>query len=698
MVLPTKIDLLNDDHPVGEEKHLESKLQKVDVTVLVLTDKRTRQKKMTELPHAHVPYNGTSLHKPVLRPLPPRKESLEVPNSALPVKIQNPGVPVEPASKVLQVAISNCKEQKSKESEYTGLDVEPNGMEFEDGSNIVPPPQVRPSHGRRQSRVRRSAVIMDDKGANLEFGLGLQGGESIHEARKKEIARSRWVKAIWYASEEAHRQRAAQKKALKLLNTQHKNERRSSGAGLKVSNGGKGPMMTKLSSLDNSGRGTDSGVAQGIDSSTGETSAERRERFYDTGRNLARRCQMLTWTLPVLVSVSLFYLLFIVDWCVIVTEKTSSSQDAVMYVLMAICFSIFVSDFVVSFRENRSRRWGFHMWLEVIIVLSSIPDLIFIAIAVNSTSVGNVSALMYVVRLWRSLELCFSFGARVSRTFRVIHLFNQWRKAARKLIRDNSVHTEIGFDSTGEDREASINPIPSGKTSIGLVLENTVSQHHLLIVGVLLVTSWASDSLNRYDRISQANSDLQFLASTYSFCNISDECRNEFPASLSRKISSNGQKLLYLRLDGFEIFGNESAKDEYRRYPYPEVIIAGKDLVGSLSFISVIHILDREPVVRECWGRTLEASLLIISYFFITTSLATMINTQIITPLRRIVRTVLALEVDPLRPLHRKAGKAFANKDVYEVTLIENALHKIAALMQLGFGEAGTFCLENLEC
>ena len=28
--------------------------------------------------------------------------------------------------------------------------------------------------------------------------------------------------------------------------------------------------------------------------------------------------------------------------------------------------------------------------------------------------------------------------------------------------------------------------------------------------------------------------------------------------------------------------------------------------------------------------------------------------------------------------------------NIYEVSLIENALHKIAALMQLGFGEAGS--------
>ena len=588
--------------------------------------------------------------------------------------------------------VSICNERKSKESDnsLTGLDIEPNGMEFEEGGSMTPCLRlvIRPSAtGRRSSRVRRSAVFLNDKGADADFGLNLQGGDSIHEARKKEIARSRWVKAIWYATEEAHRRRAEKKKALKNLAALESAEQRGSVIGLKSSNPELNGKDFQVTAGGNRAPKTKGDVSD----------RENGHLCNDARRFLSRLCNHAVLMLPALVSISLFYLLFVVDWCVIATEQTSAAQNAVIYYLMAICFVIFIADFMVSFHHKHGLQWNVHLLLEVIVILASLPDIIFLAIALNANAESNVGELVYTVRLWRSLEFCFRVGAKVSRALRVIHLFNHLN-LVRSRLGLNAVHDDKGI-VTAFDRaqEEGVELIESSerleRTSIGVVLENTVAQHHLLMVGALLVVGWASDSLLPNDRLAQAKSELQFLISAFTFCNVTNTCYSSLPDSFSKMVSMNGQKLLYLRLGGIEVFGNETLKDKYRQYPYPEVLIAeipsNSSSFPSSSFPSVAHVLDREQVVRECWAHTMEAFVLIVSLSFITTSLSSLIRSQVISPLRRIVRTVLALEVDPLRPLHRKARRNSTARDVYEVTLIENALHKIAALMQLGFGEAG---------
>jgi hypothetical protein len=576
----------------------------------------------------------------------------------------------------------------SRDSALHGLDVEPNGMEVEEDEALTAPPPFNRVPNRRISRSRRSAIFLDDKGAaQVDFGLGLQGGDSVHEARRKEIARSRWVKAIWYASEEAHRRRAERKALLKNLGSLERTQMRTGSR-----SGFQG------SSTDLTGKACRNPPPAGNrPSSSPATISERQSSWRNIGsvgqfnHIYGRRLRILS---SYLVSASLFYVIYVVDWYIIMIEEASKSQAVMVHSLMVVCFFIFLGDLIISmlFYPAYKFQWNVFLCLDVLVVVCSVPDLLYSLLAVTAPSFGRYAGLLQAIRLWKSVELSIRVGTRASRALRVMQLFNKWRVGGGRVGASNVVPDKVGDIKDDEENYGGGNAEQVGSTSIGVVLENTVSCHHVLIVGVMLLSKWGSEALILCNRFEHAQSDLQFLLSTFRVCNITSiNCQSLIPQTFSRKIFMNGQRLLFLKLNGDVVYGNQTEKDLYRQYPYPEVIVATiqSTNVGAGEENSSMHLLNRQQIVMECWAHTMEATVLILFLLIFTTSLSTMIRSHIISPLNRIVKTVLALEVDPLRPLHRKKNLNSTPKDIYEVSLIENALHKIAALMQLGFGEAG---------
>uniref|UniRef100_A0A7S0MJC3 Guanylate cyclase domain-containing protein n=1 Tax=Cryptomonas curvata TaxID=233186 RepID=A0A7S0MJC3_9CRYP len=582
----------------------------------------------------------------------------------------------------------------SQDSLLNGLDVEPNGMEVEEDEALTAPPQFHRVPNRRTSRCRRSAIYLDDKGAQIDFGLGLQGGgDSVHEARRKEIARSRWVKAIWYASEEAHRRRAERKALLKNLGSLDRAQmRRGSKTGFKGSSTDlTGKVCQSSSPLRNRPCPSPATISDRKSSlrSIGSV-AHFNDRYGSRLRTMS----------SYLVSASLFYVIYGVDWYIIAIEEASKSQAAMVHSLMVVCFFIFLVDLIISlvFHPAFKLQWNAFLCLEILVVVCSVPDFIYSLFAITAPSLGTYGGLIHAIRLWKSVELSIRVGTRASRAIRVMHLFNTWRVGGRRVRASNAVLDQVQNMKEEEEYDGGSNAEQVGLTSIGVVLENTVSCHHILIVGVMLLSKWGSEALMLCDRFDHAHSDLEFLLSTFRVCNVTgNNCQSLIPQSFARKVSLNGQRLLFLKLNGDVVYGNETRKDVHRQYPYPEVIVATfpPAELGDGKANSTMHLLNRKQVVMECWAHTMEATVLILFLLIFTTSLSTMIRSHIISPLKRIVKTVLALEVDPLRPLHRKKNRNSIPKDIYEVSLIENALHKIAALMQLGFGEAGANIIQE---
>jgi hypothetical protein len=394
-----------------------------------------------------------------------------------------------------------------------------------------------------------------------------------------------------------------------------------------------------------------------------------------------------------------FYSLYTIDVYVICAEGKPIAYDITVYGLNAVCFLVFVFDFMYFLCTDPKFRQTVYMWLELLAILSMVPDVCvfaFLAINENQQVPTRFTNLLRLVRLWRFIGQAARTGTRVSRILRVIRVMNTFAGTRkyygkfRNKVDAEAIKTDSSFCKAHDIEELQHRDGHDlGTSSIGHDLDHTVSIHYTIMVSIMLIMSVCIANMLSGNREAEVEMDLALIMSASMHCSKSD-CNIQIFQDFLNKAEAYGQKVLYFKIPDKFVYGDVDLANNYRVYPYPEVIsVKIPSDATNISGISesVMHVLNRTPVVLQCWSSIIMTSVVLVFLTLLTTSLAGEIRSTVIVPLQRMVATVLALESDPLRPLRRNPKNM--GKKLHEVILIENALFKIAALLQLGFGEAG---------
>jgi len=537
-------------------------------------------------------------------------------------------------------------------------------------------------------------------------------------ARKKDQVRYRWALAMWYATEESQRLKS-QRKNIELNLQAIRRAGRNFVTNRRVSSGMLLRRLSVRSQSSSNGEETveqeDLGTQPSIQAafvSRDQSKSIESNRFFGKGpiQPLPGGSQS-PWNRAhqILILVSSLYSLYTIDVYVIYAEGLPVAYDIGVYGINAICFLVFVFDFMYFLYMDPKFRQTVYMWLELFAILSMIPDVCvfaFLAFNENHQVPTRFTNLLRLVRLWRFIGQAARTGTRVSRVFRVLGLMNTFPGTRRFCMKfRNKVDVERKLEAVNADssfcKDPDLEESPQkdghdlGTSSIGHDLDHTVSIHYTIMVSIMLIMSVCIANMLSGDGDAEVEMNLALIVSASMYCNKS-ECNTEIFQDFLNKADLYGQTILYFQIPDKFIYGDEGLVKNYRVYPYAEVIVARiASKTTNISGISesVMHVLNRKTVVLQCWSSFIMTSVVLVFLTLLTTSLAGEIRSTVIVPLQRMVATVLALESDPLRPLRRNPKNL--GKKLHEVILIENALFKIAALLQLGFGEAGANIIQE---
>jgi hypothetical protein len=549
-----------------------------------------------------------------------------------------------------------------------------------------------------------------------------------YNARKKDLVRFRWRLAIWYATEESQRIKSQRRSTeLNLLAIQRAGQhyvmhRRSSS----------GAVGIRRNSHRSQSSAAEEESGPDYRDSGASTLASRRQSFISWDRLkssestwISQKSALfpdhetrLSWQQIhkfVILTCSM-YTLYMIDLYVITTEDMPIKYDIFVYSLNALCFLVFVLDLLHGLFTDPKFWRTIYMWLELLAILSMIPDvfvLIFLVIDADHQLPTRFTNLLRLVRLGKFIGQAARTGAskasRINFAFQQIHPFylkicKLFRHPKNKIDCHNTLdgaeaHMNWKLDSGNDILRSHGSYL--GKSSIGHDLDQTVSKYHTIMVSVLLVLGECTASMLSYDKQAQAEMNLSLLAVAASNCKEA-VCNLKTFAVFLENSGATGQHVLFFRILENLTYGDETAANKYRVYPYPEVIIASLPSNSTGTLVSMIHILNRDNVILQCLSSVITTSVVLVFLTLLTTSLAGTIRNTVIVPLQRMVATVLALEAEPLRPLRRNlTTSSYDTQNIHEVTLIENALLKIASLLQLGFGEAGDILnssMKEIQC
>lgn len=535
-----------------------------------------------------------------------------------------------------------------------------------------------------------------------------------HNAKKKDLVRFRWTLAIWYATEESQRLKSQRRSTeLNLQAVQRAGQdylmfRRASSGAVNRRNSFRSQASTadeettETREFGSSILARPSFVSRERFKSCESHSSSQKGSFYHVQESKS------PWQAvhKLVILTSSLYTLYMIDLYVIATEKMPLVYDILIYSINACCFIVFILDLMHGLINIPKFQKTIYMWLELLAILSMIPDvcvLIFLVVNTNHQLPSRFTNLLRLVRLGKFIGQAARTGA--TKASRIIFAFQQIYSLASNTCRlfaqsRNKIICDHNTDGTDTDSlvisDQDIGrPHGSylGKSSIGHDLDHTVSKYQTIVVSLMLILGECTASMISCDKEAQAEINLSLLDVAATNCK-DVHCKiNPFDEFLERSYES-GQQILYFNILGNFTYGNDSLAKSYRIYPYPEVIVASIVSNFSGAADSTIHILNRQLVVLQCWSSVITTTVVLIFLTLLTTSLAGTIRKTVIVPLQRMVATVLALEADPLKPLKREPNRE--SQKIHEVTLIENALLKIASLLQLGFGEAG--CLPTNIC
>jgi hypothetical protein len=397
-----------------------------------------------------------------------------------------------------------------------------------------------------------------------------------------------------------------------------------------------------------------------------------------------------------------FYVLFIGDITIMSVDK---DEDLAVEIVTTICLFAFIFELIASswaktivetFKPFVYEGYflSFFFWLDIIAILSMLPDIPWIA---QDLGIGNLANDV------GGTNSSFSQAARVVRTVRLVRLVRVYKITAerRRLKKINDELLILLEDGaiTYEQMQMHQDTNKQNKQSkVGAELSDTTTRRVILIVLAMLCLVPIL-SYTEPDNTQEASTQILHDFNQYS----SDDGRQLSLDVFVRDYDRYYNKFYLLRLE-MSPFNSSYIIDE------GEKIDELRDSsITKFSYKNTIEQQDGSFVTyrTEAWFNnyatqynTAVGSILLILFVTCVMLVATITFTAdaqrlVLDPIERMMAMVESVAQDPLRPL------AFDHKEgsgEYETRLLETTIEKITGLLRIGFGEAGALIIsENLH-
>jgi len=393
--------------------------------------------------------------------------------------------------------------------------------------------------------------------------------------------------------------------------------------------------------------------------------------------------------------ISTLWVLYALDIYFLVQRDKSS--DNAMYTVTVLCLFILSFELGLSIFFKPEFFGSFYFYLDVLGVLSIIPDAIFLFTSTFESWMTSASVLS-VARAARAARASTS----ATRVIRWIPKLKNWIK--------KQIHGEEPDLSSKSrrraKRHAQANKLPpefedqidQHQSKIGKELDGIVSRHMIAVVGVVFIILIGLDLAYITSRGEDIQSQLQMLSSISKTCpsqpvridTVWCEAFNASFATFRREQSNAKTEVLYLKIYGEDVFGNNKTFEEKYRAQILESRTFEKPCdefeASNGMHTCEVHMSNIEEAKISAIRNIIMFTSVIAVLVAASMSLATFVRLEAVVPMERMVSTIAAMAVNPLKPLIMKKE---ASKQQNEASIVEQALIKFGSLLQLGFGEAG---------
>jgi class 3 adenylate cyclase len=382
-------------------------------------------------------------------------------------------------------------------------------------------------------------------------------------------------------------------------------------------------------------------------------------------------------------TLATFFALFGDDLRVSAAPK---EDDDIFYGLTALCIFLFAAEYIVFCICKPTYIWSFFFWLDLVALLSLLPDVkwlwdpIMILLTGSNSAEDNEEGLD-VARAGRASRSGAKAG-RVVRFIRIIRLF--------RVVKLYKYFGKKKQDDDEEEDEEDFSSEMSG-SSIGNKLQDNTTRG--VIIGVLLML-FALPLLEVAEIEEGPRFGLLLLQSysTKSDFPELDRSKNGFLASeIDVYRNQWADVLVRLRVDG------ETYVDE------PEVIAGLRTDTEMIKLIVDKNAEDNE--YTEAWVSQLSTVQWAASLNMILTGCVMIIlgtgsflfsndaEKIVIRPIKDMVKFVQKINKDPMSKID--SDGMYSHGKGTETSLLQATLMKLAGLLQVGFGEAGSEIISN---
>ena len=414
----------------------------------------------------------------------------------------------------------------------------------------------------------------------------------------------------------------------------------------------------------------------------------------------------------IIMTIFLFYALFGDDVRVALFPK---SADTVFFSFSLVALILFTLELLLNSIARRDYVLRFYFWLDFVATLSLIPDIGWFWDPIvdsgdDSSGDGGTTNALQAGRASRA-------GTKAGRIVRIVRLV--------RLIRIVKLYKHVG----GKREKEGGDPVATEPSQVGKILADLTTRRLIVIVLAMVIVLPFFDP-NGLDDVPNQHETLGLSTMhRLQFANLNELAT----VNNIREYARESGDLLYLQLYGV----SDSQMDTYLRNMYftnddganvtesPSTGWTYADLCTPTQIGDTLRSAEYSEIkmwgcfdnvgfptsqeASDCQSRAFfsnkddteyEAAMNIAKTFFvmIVLSVGAIMFTRIaeqlvIGPIERMVNMVKKLAEDPLASVshddelqHHHAKTS----STYETALLETTLHKIGALLQVGFGEAGT--------
>lgn len=386
------------------------------------------------------------------------------------------------------------------------------------------------------------------------------------------------------------------------------------------------------------------------------------------------------------------------------------SMDFAVYAVNFACALIFVLEVLLrsSIRSEKQKNHfflSFFFWLDIIAIISLIPDIVFWV-----TSIGKPGGINTGYNMWSGgsdtqtsaaggfdlLTLARSgraarAGARAAKIVRVLNLIHKVRsllhdlRAVRDDMGQDKAREEADLEATKKGESSSVPSLLDDGNDMGSKLDRRITRYFVYCVGAMLIVAIVLSASFERNYIEIVETDLKSIALVYHTVgyNSSNELWGPYLEQFISLRSNPRTKLLYLAHNEETLFGTIEAINNYRVSP---VTVVNMKLEFK-DHVYAVHIADIQSVHNEYISNISFTTAVIIILGGLTWLMSSAVRHDVVVPMDGLMRIIQSIRRDPMKPVPKFSDSS--KSEVREVVAVEQALVQLGALLQMGLGEAG---------